>query len=153
MSYETAEFDRRMASLMQAGTIEAVDHANARCRVRVDDWVSAWMPWASLGAGQVRHWRPPSVGEQALLMCPSGEAAAGFVLPGFYTDAHPGNDNQAHITAQNWPDGAREEYDHENSQYLLDIPASGKIILRCGPSSIELSAAGVKITGPRVDLN
>lgn len=154
MSYESAEHDRRLATLLQAGTIEAVDHENARCRVKVGEWVSAWMPWASLGAGEVRNWRPPSVGEQALLLCPSGESAAGFVLPGFYTAQHQqGNDNRANITAQNWPDGAREEYDHEASQYLLDIPASGKIVIRCGPSGLELSAAGVKITAPRIDLN
>lgn len=153
MSYEIAEFDRRLSSLMQAGTIEAVDYLSRRCRVRVDDWVSAWMPWASLGAGKVRHWRPPSRGEQALLLCPSGESSAGWVLPGFYTDQHQGNDDREEITAQDWPDGAREEYDHQASQYRLTIPPAGKIVISCGPSSIELSAAGVKITGPRVDLN
>lgn len=147
MSYETAEADRRIATLLQAGTIEAVDHAAARCRVRVGDWVSAWLPWASLGAGQVRNWRPPSTGEQALLFCPSGDPAQGFALPGFYTDQHAGNDNRPNITAQDWPDGAREEYDHEASTYVLDVPAAGSITLRCGPCSIVLSASGITLIG------
>lgn len=153
MSYATAEHDRRIATLIQAGTIEAVDLPNARCRLRVGEWVSAWMPWHTQGAGAVRHWRPPSVGEQALLFSPSGEAASGFVIPGFYSTQGAQNDNRAEVTAQDWPDGARQEYDHAASHYLLDVPAAGSITLRCGPSTIRLSAAGIDINGPVVNIN
>lgn len=68
--YALGEHDRMLSNMLIAGTIESVDHGAATCRVRSGDWVSGPVPWASLGAGQVRNWRPPSVGEQAMLMSP-----------------------------------------------------------------------------------
>lgn len=140
MSYELSEMDRRMATQIQAGTVAEIDCATARCKVKVGEWVSGWMPWGSLGAGAVRHWRPPSVGEQALLLCPSGESSAGFVLPGFYSDQHQqANDNRPNLTAQDYPDGARTEYDHERHCLKAYLPPGG---------TVEITASGgLKITG------
>lgn len=151
MSYAVAELDRRMAAMMMVGTIEEVDHANARCRVRVGDWVSAMLPWASLGAGQVRSWRPPSKGEQAMIMSPSGDPAGGFVLPGFYTDQHQqANDNRGNVTAQNYPDGAREHYDHEAHEHVLNVPAGGRIVLQIGGTTLELTSEGSTLKTPKL---
>lgn len=151
MSYDNSETDRLLSSLLMLGAVESVDCAAARVRVRSGDWVSAPLPWASLGAGQVRHWRPPSVGEQVLILSPSGQPEQGVVLPGFYADPHgQGNDNRPNITAQDWPDGAREHYDHETHAYQLSVPAGGRIALNIGATTLELRDDGVTLTTPQL---
>lgn len=148
MSFELAEIDRRIATLLQAGCIEAIDYAQARCRVRVGDWVSAWLPWAALGAGQVRHWRPPSVGEQAVVLSPSGDPAAGFVLSGFYTTQHAdANDNRSHTVSWRMPDGTLIEYDW--AEQRLNVIAAGTANIQiAGDASVQIGGnANVQIGG------
>lgn len=154
MSYESAEMDRRLSTLVQAGTIQAVDYEAARCRVQVGDWTSAWLPWGSVAAGQVRNWRPPSVGEQALILAPSGLPEGGFVMPGFYTTQHQAaNDNRPNVTAQTWPDGAREHYDHDAHEYMLTVPAGGRIVLNIGQTTLELRDEGTTLTTPKLEVD
>lgn len=152
--FALAEHDRMLSNMLIAGTVESVDHAAATCRIRSGDWVSAPVPWASLGAGQVRNWRPPSVGEQAMLMSPSGDPANGFALPGFYTDQHKNaNDNSGDVTATDWPDGARESYNHVTHEYMLEIPENGKFTIKLGESSIIMVKDRIWLDSPRIDLN
>ena len=151
MSYQEAELDRRMAAMLQAGTVSAVDHGNARCRVKVGEWESAWLPWGSAGAGAVRQWRPPSIGEQAMILSPSGLPEGGFVLPGFYTTQHKnGNDTKEEVTATDYPDGAREHYDHGAHEYVLKVPAGGRIVLTIGATTLELRDDGTTLTTPKL---
>ncbi|SFU79591.1 phage baseplate assembly protein V [Pseudoduganella namucuonensis] len=152
MDYPIAELDRRLAALIQAGVVAEVDHASARCRVRVGEWVSALLPWLSLGAGEARHWRPPSVGEQALLVSPSGEPAAGFVLPGFYAAGHgQAGDRRAKAVAWRMPDGCLLEYDWEAGALratgceTVSVEASGEITLKC--ASLLVDAPRVSFKG------
>ena len=53
-SYAIGEHDRMIAAMLQAGTIEIVDHSAARARVRIGNWVSAYLPWHVPAAGAVR---------------------------------------------------------------------------------------------------
>lgn len=147
----SAEHDRRIAAMIQAGTVEEVDYATARCRVRVGDWVSAWVPWQTLSGGAVRHWNPPSVGEQCMMMSPSGEPANGFVLPGFYTQQHQGAPaNTGNVIAWAMPDGAAIEYNHATGTLnavgvkVAIIRASQAIKIYCDDVQIE---GNVTITG------
>lgn len=152
MDYALSELDRRLALLLQPGVIEQVDHGAARCRVRVGPWVSAMLPWLSLGAGEVRHWRPPSVGEQALLLSPSGDPACGFVLPGFYTTQHGrAGDERPQAMAWRMPDGCVLEYDWESGalraagMQTAHIEAAGAVTLKC--ASLKVEADDVAFTG------
>lgn len=151
MSYPEVETDRMLSGMLIAGTIEAVDYAAARVRVRSGEWVSAWLPWASAAAGKVRHWRPPSAGEQVIILSPSGQPEQGMVLPGFYTDQHgQANDNRKNLTATDWPDGAREHYDHDAHEYMLSVPAGGRIVLTIGGTTLEMTANGTTLTTPEL---
>jgi len=148
-AYVLAEHDRMIASLIQAGTIEAVDLEAAQARVRVDDWVSAWLPWYVPAAGEVRIWRAPSIGEQCLLLSPSGTSEGGFILPGFYTRQFGQADNRANVTVQRMPDGAFVLYDWLAHEYIVDVPAGGRILLKIGSSSLELRDDGTTLTTPQ----
>ena len=151
MGYEAGEADRRLACIVQAGVIAQVDHAAARCTVAVADWTSDWLPWWTRAAGAVREWRPPSPGEQALLVSPSGCLEGGFVLAGFYTDQHGGaNGQSSDLTATDYPDGAREHYDHAAHEYRLAVPEGGQIVLQVGDTSLTLRADGAVLKAPQL---
>lgn len=152
MDYALSELDRRLALLLQPGVIEQVDHGAARCRVRVGSWVSAALPWLSLGAGEVRHWRPPSVGEQALLLSPSGDPGCGFVLPGFYTTQHGrAGDERPKAVVWRMPDGCVLEYDWDagalraTGLQSAHVQASGAVTLKC--ASLKVEADDIALTG------
>lgn len=151
--YQLAELDRRLACLLMAGCIDAVDHSRARARVAVGDWKSAWLPWTSLSAGEVRKWRAPTLGEQVMLVSPSGLPEGGFILPGFYTDQHAAPDSRPHVTADHMPDGTLVQYDWETHQYLVDVPAGGELVLRVGQTRLVLRDDGTTLTTPKLTVD
>ena len=154
MNFHQSETDRRLSGLLIAGTIEAIDYSAARVRVRSGDWVSAWLPWKADAAGEVRHWRPPSIGEQVMILSPSGQPEQGMAFPGFYSDRHgQGNDDRRNVTATDWSDGAREEYDHEAHTWRLTVPNGGSITFAIGATTMVLTGTGVTMNSPRIDLN
>lgn len=132
--FPQSETDRRLSGMLMFGTVEAVDHDNARVRVRAGEWISDWLPWNSLAAGEVRHWRPPSIGEQAIILSPSGRPEQAGVIPGFYTTQHaaPSNDDKT---------------------VLWELPAGFTFIIRVGASTLTITNEGVTIDAPRIDLN
>ncbi|SFB30626.1 phage baseplate assembly protein V [Azotobacter beijerinckii] len=143
----TADLIRRLENLIRFGTVAEVDPEKPRCRVKTGGLLTGWLPFFAARAGEDREWDPPSLGEQCILFSPSGDPATGAVLVGLYSDAFPAPDNDPKRHRRTYRDGAVIEYDTENSQYLIDIPADGKYVLRCGPVVLELSAEGVNITG------
>ncbi|MBM3114962.1 phage baseplate assembly protein V [Jeongeupia naejangsanensis] len=107
-----AEQPRRLESLIRTGTIAAVDHAGALCRVQTGGLKSEWLQWITLRAGTTRTWSAPTVGEQCLVLSPSGETAAGIVLVGLYSDANPAPSGSPDEHLTQYPDGAVIRYNH-----------------------------------------
>ncbi|MDP3579140.1 phage baseplate assembly protein V [Methyloversatilis sp.] len=109
---DVVELARRLDNLIRPGTVHSVNHAEARCRVQSGELVSDWLPWLAPRAGTTREWSPPTVGEQVLLLCPSGDPGAAWVLPAAYSDARPAPSDSAseHLTI--YPDGAAVRYNH-----------------------------------------
>lgn len=134
-----ADLSRRLANLIRLGTIAAVDHASARCTVSTGGLTTAALPWLAARAGDAATWWAPSVGEQVLLLSPSGDPAAAVVLPALYSTAHPrpaGSDT-ARVAA--YPDGARIAYDPATHQLDALLPDGGKANLT--------ASGGVHVTG------
>ena len=97
MSAELTDLQQRLANLMRVGKVQEIDHAAARLRVSFGSGnVSGWVPWMTSRAGATREWNPPAVGEQVVLMNPSGQENAGFALPGgIYRNDAPANGDEA----------------------------------------------------------
>lgn len=137
-----ADYSRRLDNLIRLGAIAAVDHARALCRVQSGGLLTDWLPWAERRAGTTRTWNPPTVGEQVLLLCPSGEPGAGIVLTGIYTAAHdqPSASAAEHVTE--YPDGARITYNHATSALTVTgiktarVEASEHVTVDCPESTI-----------------
>nr|WP_284449936.1 phage baseplate assembly protein V [Pseudomonas protegens] len=105
--------------------------------VRVSDgagWTSAWLRWHSQAAGKARHWRAPSLGEQGVLISPSGEPAQGTFVPGLYGNAGPQPDNRDHVEVWRFEDGGSLVYDWQAKSYSISLP-SGTVTIQVGGSS------------------
>lgn len=149
--FELGEMDRRMACLTQSAIVEAVTYDPPRVKVRIGDWVSDWLKWQAGAAGKVRQWRPPSVDEEVALWAPSGDLAGAFVAPGYYTAQHGGSGRSSpDETATDYPDGAFEQYNHASHEYVLSVPAGGRIVFRIGGTEFELKADGAMLRSAKL---
>lgn len=136
---QNANLNRLVENLIRLGTISAVDAGAARCRVKTGQLETAWLPWLAQRAGSDRDWNPPSVGEQCLLLSPSGDPACGLVLLGLYSTTHPAPDNSLDRRKTQYRDGAIIEYDTASHTLKATLPEGGKAEL--------VATGGVKIVG------
>lgn len=126
--------------LIRLGTIASVDLGAGRCVVDLDD-DSATPPvrWIEMRMGRTRTWSPPSVGEQVVLLCPSGEIGAAVALRGLASDAFPAPGNSLIEFLAAWDDGAAISYDPDGHDLVITLPKGGKVTV--------IAPAGVGLTG------
>jgi len=131
---------RRLENLIRLGTIAAVDHQAARCTVSSGGLSIPNLPWLALRAGASSDWDPPTVGEQCILLSPSGEPAQGIALVGLYSQQRPAPSNSANLRRRKYPDGAVIDYDHATHQLTATLPAGGKARI--------IATGGLYVVGP-----
>jgi len=125
--------------LIRLGTVASVDLAGARCTVRIDeDAESPPLRWIETRMGATRTWSPPSIGEQVLVLCPAGEIAAGIVLRGVASDAHPAPGTTLRELIR-FADGAEIAYDPESHELEAVLPS--------GATAMLVADGGITITG------
>lgn len=106
------DLSRMIENLIRIGTILEVDCFAKRCRVKSGNLETEWLAWINPRAGTTRDWDPPTIGEQCIILSPSGEVASGVVLVGLFCadfDA-PSTNPDEHV--REYPDGARIGYNH-----------------------------------------
>lgn len=143
---DTADILRRLENLIRLGTIAEVDPEPPRVRVETGGLLTTWLPWFARRAGSDRDWDPPSVGEQCMVICPSGDPAIGVVLPGIYSSAAPAPDNSLDRNRRAYRDGAVIEYDTASHSLKATLPAGATAEL-VAPGGLHIIAAG----GVRID--
>ena len=153
MSYAGAEHDRMIAALLIPCYVVAVDLAASppACRVSTGDWTSAWVRWHSVAAGKARHWRSPSLGEQGVLLNPSGQAGMGTFVPGLYGDAGPPPDNRDYVEVWRFDDGGSLVYDWQAKSYTITLPR-GTVTIAVGGNSAVVTDRAATVTAGAIDL-
>ncbi|QNK67757.1 phage baseplate assembly protein V [Variovorax sp. PAMC26660] len=141
----TVELQRLIENLVRAGTVFAVDHETRRCRVKSGNLSTNWLPWFARRAGDVRHWSPPSEGEQCMVLSPGGDMATGFVLVGIFSDGIPANGDSGDVERTTYPDGAVIEYDHATSALKATLPEGGTADITV-PDSITVHCKTADVT-------
>lgn len=98
-----AELERRVASMVRHGTVEAVDPSKQVVRVRMggtDDepFVGPWVPYGQI-AGALKVHTPPSVGQQMTMLNPTGDFRQAVALPMTWSDqnASPSQKGDEHV--------------------------------------------------------
>lgn len=140
-----ADLRRRLDNMIRPGTIYAVDHVNARCRVKTGSLLSGWLRYFVGRAGAVRRHSAPSPGEQCTVLSPSGEMAAGFVLVGLNSDEFPAPSNDPDLDSIEYVDGTWIGYDMGNQELTVIMAPGGRVILQA-PGGVQI-AGNVDIIG------
>lgn len=129
---ELENIKRLLRNLIRTGTVQ--DANGQLVRVKIGNLLTNWLPWCNMRAGSVRVYSTPSKGEQCMVFAPGGNLNEGVVLTGIYSN----------IIAP--PEGGENDL-------IMEVPADGRMVLRCGETSIELTADNLKHTSQRIDLN
>ena len=139
--FHQVEMDRRLGNILKQGTVVQLDEINARVQVEVDDELTTdWLPWFSGKAGKTSEWSPPEIGEQVMILSPSGELAQGWVMRGTYKDdaPHPfGATKTQHITL--FEDGSKTIYDLATK--TMTVICVGDVVVQAA-GNINLTAVG-----------
>jgi phage baseplate assembly protein V len=143
MSFDVTELDRRLSNLIRFGKISQVNYGVAKVRVEVGDFTTGWLPWLTQRAGGDRCWHAPEVGEQVVILSPSGELNQGVVLAGLFQTAYPANSNSADI----------HRIDYGNGDYIEHNRATGNLAINMS-GDVNITATGnVNIAGANINLN
>ena len=149
---DLVELARRLANVVRAGTVAELDAGGYRVRVRYDTdekgaaILTAPIPWAVARAGPDRTWWAPEVGEQVLLLAPSGELTQAIALPALYSDAHAAPETDPEKSVARHADGALFQYDRESHEYRIALPAGSRVRISAG--TIVLSGSAETVTIP-----
>ncbi|CAG2144422.1 hypothetical protein LMG31506_03002 [Cupriavidus yeoncheonensis] len=145
--FTLAELERMQACMIRMGTVLAVDVANARVQCDCGGLTTDWLPWATGRAGSTRRWSAPSVGEQVAVFSPYGDTSQGFVLVGFYQDAHPAPAASADKDTTVFPDGSSVEYNSGSNTLTVNVAGAGNVIVNCKQATVNADN-GVTLNTP-----
>ncbi|WP_029046576.1 phage baseplate assembly protein V [Cupriavidus sp. amp6] len=127
----TTELARLIENLIRLGTVAEVETGTPpRVRIATGGITTDWLPWLEQRAGATRTWNPPTVGEQVVMLCPSGEPRNGIILTGLPSDAHTVPSHSADETVTLYPDGASTRYNHAAG--ALEVSGVNTVLLRAG---------------------
>lgn len=146
------ELIRLILNLARKGTILEVDHQAALCRVASGELQTNWIPWLAIAAGTTRDWRPPTTGEQVLLICPGGDPADAVALCGIYSDKAPAPSNSKDTHTRIYPDGAVLEYDHQAHRLTVTLPEGGEILVDA-PAAVTIRTKTAKVVADLVEID
>jgi phage baseplate assembly protein V len=170
-----AELERRLANLIRIGVIQETNHADKKLRVSMGNTHTAWLPWPAEIGNNFIQWRPLRVGQQVIVIAPSGELNQAVIVGQLYGGGIDAPSTDAQKDLIQFEDGTQIEYDSathsltatikdtkikadqksillQNSASRLNLTAEA-LKLESNGSSVELDATGVKIKGVRVELN
>lgn len=168
------DMERRVANMIRYGKIMAVDLPNKKVRVKSGEIESTWIRWPAgrAGAGK-RRWDPPEVGEQVVMLAPTGDLSQATFIPGLYQNDHDAPTASADKDHVTYGDGTVIEYDRGSHTLTANLQSSTSIVasrtsikatrgagsvevtnsavtITLGGQVLELSAAGLKHNGKNI---
>ncbi|WP_309628737.1 phage baseplate assembly protein V [Brevundimonas sp.] len=141
LARRVADLERRMSNTMREGTVEAVDPARKRVRLRLggsggEPFLSPWVPYSQT-AGALKIHSPPSAGQQMTLLAPAGDIRRGQAVPFTWCDAEPS------------PSDEGDQHVLTFGDLRIEITADG-INLRLGSSEIHVRPDQILLKGSEI---
>lgn len=141
LEYRINELERRLANVALIGTVSEADYGQARVRVQIGNINTAWLPWLTRKAGQsAADWWAPEVGEQVMVISPSGEPAQGVVMPALYSDTNKAPSTDQNIRRINFGDESFVQYDASAHKLTVDVKGGDTLVKTTG--NLTASADG-----------
>lgn len=91
MSFEGAEADRRIGNMVQIGQVTSVT-GDGTARVQIGDLATRALRVMALRAGGMQVWWMPTVGEQVMVLAPSGDMARAVIVGSLMASNEPSGD-------------------------------------------------------------
>lgn len=151
---DLTDLERRVANVVRFGVVSAADYGAARVRVTAGQITTGWLPVMTSRAHEDVTWWMPEVGEQVVVVAPTGDLAQGVVLGAVYQARYPAPADRPTVHRQVYADGTIQEYDREAHHWLLDMRANdGTMEILTGTTQILIMPGNVYIRADRIDLN
>lgn len=128
-----ADLQHRLSRIIAVGTVVETDYDTARVKVTVGEWTTTWLPWVTSSACNNINWAALEIGEQVLVLSPSGDMAQGIVIGSIYQQQQQAlvsdiaKDSRQNIHRIKYQDGTVIEYDRET--HILKADVKGDIEL------------------------
>jgi phage baseplate assembly protein V len=140
----TADLNRRIESLIRLGTIDQVDHAARKLRVKTGGLLTGWLPWPAEVGRNYRRWRPLRTGTQVVLACPSGDPAQAVIIQILYTSALDAPSTSPDIDLIKFDDGTVIQYD--SSSHHLTADCVGNVTVKT-PTLVTIDSPQTTVKG------
>ncbi len=147
-----AELLRLITNLIRIGTIETIDAEHARVRVKSGENLTGWLPWITGRAGTTKDWNPPTIGEQIVLLSPSGDLAQAIVLGSLNSDEHPAPKNSGDCYHHVMPDGTFLTYNHVAHSLLIEVLGNTRLHIS-GTTTITVDSDSIINIGGNLKAN
>jgi phage baseplate assembly protein gpV len=90
---EVAALRRMAAGTLRFGTVRNVDTERKAVQLLLSDqngreFLTPWRPWGEI-AGDEKSWRPPTPGQQMMMVAPHGDLRQSVALPMTFSDQNP----------------------------------------------------------------
>ncbi|MGL9688735.1 MAG: phage baseplate assembly protein V [Wolbachia sp.] len=148
-NFAISELNRKLANIIRVGLVKEIDYEKARVRVRVEEFLTDYLPWITHRAGEDKSWSPPSIDEQVMVLSPFGELSLRVVLPAIYQQKYPSLECRKTAHTFKFQGGTKLSYESGK----IEIGVVDKITLKVGKLSIEMTKNGIKLKSKRIDLN
>lgn len=125
----TAELTRRLDNLVRFGRIAETDFTTdpvqPRARVSTGGLLTDWLRLATVRAGEDAEHDPVTVGEEVILLSPSGELSQAVIVGKLFSAARPSPSTDPYTHHREYRDGAVISYDTKNHHLSAILPDGG----------------------------
>lgn len=137
VTFKVAEFERKLSNLVRPGVVKSYDAKNATAVLDLG-FETHDVP-VGCHAGTGKDWRPFKKGQQITALCPDGDIANAFLLPGGFHDDNPAPSQSADedIRAQRGDGDKAVRLRTTDDAAELDNKAH-KTVARAGKDAAEL---------------
>ena len=139
-----AELSRLIENLIREGMIVSYNPKTYKVRVQTGKLTTDELDFFVPSAGAKFEHYAPAVGESCVLLSPSGNTAAGWVLCGIANDKNQSADTSPDIHMTSYKDGAKISYNYESGELIAAGIKSAKITAE---NSIDFTAPSITLDG------